>query len=646
MTRYTTRSQRKSMSDTSETAVRRLRQDSPTVDAVCRQIERHVDPSEGELAVDFAEIFFSKAPPELLRERSTDALTHMALGAFRFLQSGGTGQVGVSVLNPDVDNEGWYAPVTVLRTNVTERPFIVDTIREFLHAQDLAVEHLVYPVMHVDRDAEGRLAGVGPSHLGGTRESLVHCEVVQVTDPKALSFIEREVRGSLSDVLRATDDFTPMIDAVNEVVAELAEHSKVLEDHREEVDEIQAFLRWLRDGAFVFLGYRSYDIVDGDEGPSVVVEPDSGLGVLSDESDSSFRHPVPLADLERDMRSLVESGPTLIISKTNAESTVHRRVRMDYIGVKKLDDGGQVVGEHRFLGLFTSKAFSEDAEDIPILREKLAWVLEQSGVREGSHDYKEIITIFNSLPKEELFLASAEEIGPDIRTILTSYNTAGRPGRAAGGPAAPGRVGDDHPAQGAFLGRRAPAPRAGSRGALRGRSPQLPPGSRRWRPGTAAFPRAGREGAAHAGRAGAGREAGEPDHPHLGRPRAGGPGTGPPTGGSTTPGTAVRRRDERGVPGRHGFHGRGGGHPGPGGHAGRRTPDLDRARQPGSVGGRVGRLGGDRAEGLPAGRATRPVRFHADPGERRAARDRGEPVRGYGRTPGARDDLRLRGPGW
>ncbi len=413
------------MSDTTETAVRKLRQDSPTVDAVCRQIERHVDPAEARLAVDFAEIFFSKASAELLRERSTDALTHMALGAFRFLQSSRPDRVDVAVLNPDVDNEGWYAPVTVLRTDVSERPFIVDTIREFLHAHDLAVEHLVYPVLRVDRDEEGRVTGVSPSRKGGARESLVHCELVQVTDPQALEDVARQVQGSLEDVIAATDDFTPMIDAVNEVVAELAERAKALYDWREEVREIEAFLRWLRDGAFVFLGYRGYDLVDTDQGRAVVVTAGSGLGVLRDESKSSFHRPTLLAGLEPGMRDLVEHGPMLVISKTNAESTVHRRVRMDYIGVKKIGPDGEVVGEHRFQGLFTSKAFSEDAESIPILRRKLAWILDQAGVREGSHDYKEIITIFNSLPKEELFLASAEEVGADVRTVLTSYNTAG-----------------------------------------------------------------------------------------------------------------------------------------------------------------------------------------------------------------------------
>ncbi|MBI4521310.1 MAG: NAD-glutamate dehydrogenase, partial [Gemmatimonadetes bacterium] len=102
---------------------------------------------------------------------------------------------------------------------------------------------------------------------------------------------------------------------------------------------------------------------------------------------------------------------------------VHRRARMDYVGVKKIDENGRVAGEFRFLGLFTSAAYSEDAERIPILREKLRRILKEAGAIPGSHDYKELITIFNSMPKEELFLASAEEIGADARAVLTLYHT-------------------------------------------------------------------------------------------------------------------------------------------------------------------------------------------------------------------------------
>ncbi len=415
------------MSDTTETAVRRLRQDSPTLDAVCRQIERHRQGTEAELAVQFTELFLSKASAEFLRERSTDTLAYLALCAFDFLRASRPERVNVEVSNPDVDVEGWYAPVTVIRTNLSERPFIVDSIREFLHAEDLALEHLVYPVLHVERDEDGDIVELGPSREGEARESLVHCEVGLVTDPEKRDFIKAELERRLQDVVRATDDFGVMVDAVNDVVTELSERRTQLDDRDEELGEIQDLLRWLRDGAFVFLGYRGYDLVDlpGSEGPAVVVEPGSGLGVLRNEAASSYAEPVRLSEMSEPFRDLVREGPTLMVSKTNAESTVHRKARMDYIGVKKLDADGAVVGEHRFLGLFTSRAYAEDAENVPILRQKLRRILEDSGLREGSHDYKEIITIFNSLPKEELFLTSAEEIGKDIQTVLTSYHTAG-----------------------------------------------------------------------------------------------------------------------------------------------------------------------------------------------------------------------------
>ncbi len=414
------------MSDTTETAVRRLREDSPIVDVVCARLRDAVDPSDADFAVAFAEIFLSKAPPDFISERSEQDLSAAVLGAFTFLKGSRLGRVDVQVINPDEDSEGWFAPVTVVRTNITERPFVVDTVREFLHSQDLAIEHIVYPVLHVERDESGAPVAVRPSRDGQARESLVHCEVDQVSDSETRSFLQREVESRLQDVVRATDDFPVMLDRVNDVVTELEERAAGVPELGSEIREIQAFLRWLRDGGFVFLGYRAYDLVGSDEDDDrhIIVEAGSGLGVLRNEAESTFAAPVAVSSLDEGMRQIVERGPLLMVSKTNAESTIHRRARMDYIGIKKLAPDGTITGEHRFLGLFTSKAYAEDAESIPILRQKLGEILDESGVREGSHDYKEIITIFNTLPKEEIFLTSAGEVGEDIRTVLTSYHTA------------------------------------------------------------------------------------------------------------------------------------------------------------------------------------------------------------------------------
>jgi glutamate dehydrogenase len=411
------------MSNTSGAVARRIREEFPTIDAVCRQLERRVDPTETESVVAFAEIFLSRAMKEFLHTRSAETHAHMVLGAWRFLQGCSSGRCKVEVFNPEVEREGWYAPVTVLRASLSERPFIVDSLREFLHQEDLSIEHLIYPVMHVERDDDGNILSVRSSDNGECNEAFVHCEVSRIVDSDARESLQKEASRRLQDVIRVTDDFHPMIDAVNSTVVMLAESIGSLPDRSEELEEVQAFLRWIRDGAFVFLGYREYDIVEIEAGPAIVVVPGSGLGVLRNEAESSFAEPVLVSETDPGTRDLVTGGPHLVITKARELSTVHRLARMDYIGIKKLSADGEVAGEHRFMGLFTSRAFAEDASKSPILRRKLQVILEGLDAQEGSHDYKEINTIFNSMPKEELFLSSADRIAADIQTVLASYLT-------------------------------------------------------------------------------------------------------------------------------------------------------------------------------------------------------------------------------
>ena len=211
------------MSNTSGVVVRRIREEFPTIDAVCRQLERQVDPAETESVVAFAEIFLSKATKEFLQARSADAHAHMTLGAWRFLQDGRPDRVDVEVFNPEVDNEGWYAPVTVLRTSISERPFIVDSLREFLHEQDLSIEHIIYPVMQIERNGSGDIVSVRSCSNSECNEAFVHCEVSRIMDADAQESLRSEASRRLQDVVRVTDDFHPMIDAVNSTVVTLAE---------------------------------------------------------------------------------------------------------------------------------------------------------------------------------------------------------------------------------------------------------------------------------------------------------------------------------------------------------------------------------------------------------------------------------------
>jgi glutamate dehydrogenase len=394
---------------------------SEAVEELCRYLQ---DTQQGDthLLCRFARIFFAKVPPQLLEERTLDQRAALTLGAFRFLQGADARPVQVQAIKPS--EEGWSAPVSIIRTLVGDRPFIVDTVREYLASEKIPIQHYMYPVLRVEWDADGRLVEVGKGK-DGDRYSLVHCEVQRISGEERRQEVAREIGRRLEQVVAVTDDFQPMLDRLGAARERVDAYRAVRPDRTAEYDEVLEFLHWLEQGNFVFLGYREYDISGTDDDRSLRVRPGSGLGILRREASSAYASSVPLGDLRPELVRRLTEGPVLIINKTNAESPVHRRARMDYIGIKKLDDAGRVVGERRFLGLFTSKAYAEDAEEIPILRRKLHRILDRSLALAGSHDYKEIITIFNSMPKEELFQASVDELEQDVRAILAHLFAAG-----------------------------------------------------------------------------------------------------------------------------------------------------------------------------------------------------------------------------
>ncbi|HEX8244359.1 MAG TPA: NAD-glutamate dehydrogenase domain-containing protein, partial [Longimicrobium sp.] len=259
---------------------------------------------------------------------------------------------------------------------------------------------------------------VGTGQGGEGMEALGHIEIPHVARRERAAQIGDEVRRRLSDVVEATRDFHAMVAEVERVQAAVAGYLRRFPDRAREYGEYLEFLGWLRAGNFVFLGSRAYEITgEGDEA-AVRVQAGSGLGILADETGSQYAQPRRLADMPSELRERVVAGPLLIVSKANRPSTVHRLARMDYIGVKRLDDEGKVVGEWRFLGLFTSQAYAQNPAEIPILRHKLRSILEQSGARPGSHDYKEIISALHDMPKEELFQASTGQLRDEVNAVL------------------------------------------------------------------------------------------------------------------------------------------------------------------------------------------------------------------------------------
>jgi glutamate dehydrogenase len=400
--------------------------------AVADELRGRAAEGEAALVVRFGELFLADATAEFFTGRTPATVAALVLSAFRHLQRSAPDRADVAVVAPEQEGEPWSAPVTLIRTHVAEAPFIVGTIREYLHGRQLQVEGFLHPVLQVVRDAEGAVVSVAPGSAGSPLESLVHCEVSRISDPALVEEVREELRASLEDVLVVTTDFAAIMDTLNETITALDRAVQRLPGRVAEAREVQEFLRWLRPN-FVFLGYCETGATSAPDGRGLMEEAGTRFGIARqpDWSDrirrATERPPQPAATTADDAAAdaTVPRWPPrlLTVTQTDAESTVHRRERMHSIAVRTVDAADRIVGERHFLGLFRARAYQEEAEHIPILRHKLRLILDAAGWREDSHNYREAIKIFNSMPKEELFLATAVDIGREIEAILTQYYT-------------------------------------------------------------------------------------------------------------------------------------------------------------------------------------------------------------------------------
>jgi glutamate dehydrogenase len=369
-------------------------------------IDRNLPADSAPRVFAFAERLFARASADH-RER-VPAKRRLALvqSAFEFFAVRAEPVIARVLSVTSDDNE----PLAVVETVTTDCPFIVDSLLEYFHHSGATVRTMLHPVFRVARDKEGRIASFEQSLSTERGESFVHAELeVALTDEKARQ-IEREVLSILTEVHAATGDFDAMTGRALQICEETASQRELI--------EVRDLLRWLVQAGFVFLGYRRYLISGADGAVRFALDPGTELGIMREQDEARFRSSVPLEELSSARRKLFFEGPPIVIGKTRAESRVHRRRPMDVVSIRRTDSSGRVVAFDNFVGLFTSKAYAEEAQHIPVLRAKLREVLEHEGAVPGSHDYKEIVATFNSFPKDELFRAPVAELRAQLRLIL------------------------------------------------------------------------------------------------------------------------------------------------------------------------------------------------------------------------------------
>ncbi|MFP3883593.1 MAG: NAD-glutamate dehydrogenase [Actinomycetota bacterium] len=366
---------------------------------------------------EFVRVCVRRIPDDYLATTPDDLLLAELRSAFDLMRARQPGTAAVRVFNPDEDRDGYDPGGTVIDIVVDDSPFLVDSIQAAIEGSGHQVALDAHVVIAVERDASGEIVDVGHARRSETRESVQHYVLEKHLDEAERHGLEEKLRGVLEDVQLAVRDFEPMMEGAIARMIDLARQGEVRYGE-DTVTEAVEFLEWLREDNFVFLGYREYEVVDVGGEPHIVADPDSGLGILSDVSGSSFSSPVPISSLPEGLQERYREGFLLVVAKTNQRSTVHRPVRMDYVGIRVIGPDGSVVGEARLLGLFTSRALMTQPDSIPILSGKLEQVLEAEDLIEGSHDYRAVVRLFNSFPQSELWAMPVEALRDAMEGLL------------------------------------------------------------------------------------------------------------------------------------------------------------------------------------------------------------------------------------
>jgi glutamate dehydrogenase len=313
-----------------------------------------------------------------------------------------------------------FGPVRMVVDIVTDdMPFLVDSVTMELNRHQADINMILHPRLVARRDVAGALHEVtgpvngtngdthdGAAHDGGTApgavtESWIHIELAGLGDRVPLADLEADLRRVLDDVRVTVEDQPKMTAAAASLALSLE-------------DEAGELLRWLAEGHFIFLGYREYDLVPGDDGMTLRAVAGTGLGFLRHDRQGSES----FAALPADIRAKAAEPGRLVLAKGNSRSTVYRSKYLDYVAVKKLGGGGQVIGEYRFLGLYTHSAYTESIARIPVLRRKLNDVLTAAAVTPDSHDGNDLIEILEGYPREELFQISTDELTEIATAVL------------------------------------------------------------------------------------------------------------------------------------------------------------------------------------------------------------------------------------
>jgi glutamate dehydrogenase len=351
----------------------------------------------GDIPATFVVRLFSRTVAEDVLRYSVTDLADLAERGYDFLKERQPGAPKIRCETVTLEESGVRKSVSVIEIVNDDMPFLFDSVMGELAERRLAVQLVAHPVFGVWRDGANLAVLGAPDAAGSARESFIHIHLEPIADEGARADIVRALGDVLGEVRLAVQDWRAMLERANGIVADLKTNPPPLPV--DEIAEAVQFLQWLLADNFTFLGVRNYTF----DGNALEPDFDSALGIMRLPELRVLKRGEELLEYTPEIMAFLKEPRLLIIAKANIHARVHRRVYLDYIGIKRFDASGNLVGEQRIIGLFTSTAYTRSAHSIPYLRRKIAGVEARAGFVANSHSGKALTNVLEHFPRDELF---------------------------------------------------------------------------------------------------------------------------------------------------------------------------------------------------------------------------------------------------
>tara|TARA_R110001592_G_scaffold6853_5_gene37843 strand:- start:5654 stop:10510 length:4857 start_codon:yes stop_codon:yes gene_type:complete len=367
------------------------------------------------------EFFLSSFVGEFEGRRISDILG-LLVSARKFIQNYDGETAKVVVFDPNLEEHGWQSSHTILMIMQNNMPFIVDSVRMTLASREVKTHTIQYASFHVDRDKNGKFntfkSQKHKAHDASSGEGLVFIELDRHTNDDSKLALQQCIASVLNDVAITVADYSSMQEKTKLIRKDIEnlKEIKTTDFQEAEIDEAIEFLEWLEKEHFAFLGYVDLEITDTKKAHSMLPVHGSELGILKS-------HPEQIESIDfkkvtTKIKKSILNSQLITFAKGPARSTVHRPAYPDFIAVKRLNEKGEIIGEHCFYGLYTSRAYTQSPNDIPILRRKSEYVIERSELNVNDYRGKELVQLLNVYPRDELFQVDKELLFENLMGTL------------------------------------------------------------------------------------------------------------------------------------------------------------------------------------------------------------------------------------